>query len=365
MNQVQQRASHPFHMYDAMHGQPQAIKRVLDEEAGSVVALAKMLDASDRIHLVGIGTSWHASLVGEHLLRKIAGRDDARAWNAFEFWANPPRLNPGDAVLVMSHRGTKRYSAHALEAARNAGAPTGLITGLDSAAPAGAADVILRTCPQEQSATFTISHTTAMTLLAMLAAELGKKANRPEATELDKNLAGLPDLVASALALDGEVRSWARQATSSERYYFIGWGPNVSTAYETPLKLKEACYVVTEGFQLEQYLHGIFSATEPGCMVTFIAPPGKEQERAAEVIQAVRAVNATPAALVEQGDSLISGLVDTTISLPPMAEELTPIVYLVPLQLFTYWLSLELERNPDVFRQDDPSHRAARQKWEL
>lgn len=353
------RSTHPYFMYDAIHGQPDAINRVLDEEAAGVRRLASRLEASKRIHIVGIGTSWHASLVGEHMLRTVAGRDDARTWNAFEFWANPPRLDSDDAVIVMSHRGSKRYSAHALQIARAAGAATGLITGLDSSATSDVADVILRTSPQEQSSAFTISHTTAMTLLAMLARELG--TDDDFAAALDN----LPDLVRSALKLEDDVRRWAQQAKGYERFYFVGWGGNVSTAYEIPLKLKETCYVVTEGYELEHYLHGIFSATEPECLVTFIAPPGKEQERAADIIAAAKEVRAGTASLVEEGDELIAPLVDKAISLPRTPQALTPIVYLAPLQLFTYWLTLELERDPDVFRQDDPRYRAARQRFEL
>lgn len=327
--------------------------------------LAEKLDAVERIHLVGIGTSWHASLMGEYLLRKVAGRDDARAWNAFEFWANPPKLAPGDGVLVMSHRGTMRYSAHALEAARAAGGPTGLITGLDSRAPAGAADMVLQTCPQEKSSAFTISHTTAMTVLAMLAKELAILRDQPGAREFGTALKDLPSLVDSALHLEAAVQDWARHAKGYDRFYFLGWGPNVSTAYEVPLKLKETCYAIAEGFELEQYLHGLFLATEPECLVTLIAPPIHGLRRAVDILEAVKAVNAGTAALVEAGDTDITSLVDTVFTLPTTHEALTPIVYLVPLQLFTYWLTLELNRNPDVFRQDDPSHRAARQMFEL
>ena len=352
-------------MYDAILGQPDAIARVLKEESDAVGELAQRLGGAERLHIVGIGTSLHASLVGEHLLRMVGGRDDARAWNSFEFCAYPPTLSETDAVIVMSHRGTKRYSARALEMAKAAGAGTAIVTGIGSEARDDLADVVLRTCPQEKSAAFTISHTAAMALLVMLAAEIGRATARPEAEVVAAGLARLPELVQRALDRESEVRRWVGKVKDAERQYFVGWGPNVSTAYEAPLKIKETSYIVTEGFELEQYLHGLFSATDSRTAVTFIAPPGPGRDRVTDEIGAVKAVGGHAVALVEEDDTEVSPLVDTTIQLPETVEPLTPLVYLVPLQLFTYWLAVGRGRNPDLFRQDEADHRVARAKYQL
>ena len=108
------RTGHPYYMHDAVHGQPSAIARVLTEERASVEAAARLLGSARRIHLVGIGTSWHAALIGEYLLRTVAGREDARAWNSFEFAVDGPALDSGDAVVVLTHTGRKCYSVQAL-----------------------------------------------------------------------------------------------------------------------------------------------------------------------------------------------------------------------------------------------------------
>jgi glutamine---fructose-6-phosphate transaminase (isomerizing) len=363
--QTQPRASHPYFMYDMIQGQPQAIARVLSEEAEAIGSLARSLQQAERIHVVGIGTSWHASLVGEFLLRIVGGRGDARAWNSFEFCAYPPELSPQDAVIVMTHRGTKTYSALALQLAKSAGAQTAVFTGIGSDARTDLADAVVRTSIGEKSSAFTISHTAAMTALAMLAAEIGAHTNLTQAMELQQGLKRLPGLVEEALAREPQVRDWARAARDAERLYFAGWGPNASTAYEAALKIKESSYLVTEGFQLEQYLHGPFVATHNGCVVTFIAPPGAGYGRAIDLISAASETGAHTVALVEDGDSQISSRVDTAISLRPMPEALTPIAYLIPLQLFTYWLAIETKRNPDIFRLDDPMHQAARKKYQL
>ena len=359
------RSQHPYHMHDAIFSEPNAVSAFLDREREGVEVLARTLAGKNRIYIVGIGTSWHAALVGEHLLRTVAGRDDARAWNSFEFCTYPPAMTEGDSVIVMSHRGTKQYSIRALELAREAGASTAVITAIGSSARVDLADSVLRTSQEERSSAFTVSHTTAMTALASLAAELGRLQGSEAAGQFGRDLEGLPSLIETAVEQEEAVRRWVRQVADSQRHYFAGWGPNASTAYETALKIKEASYSTCEGFQLEQYLHGPFVATESGTSVTFIAPPGPGLERSAAVMAAANSTGAYTAAIVQADDSRTSGRVDNAIPMPTTPEALTPMVYLAPLQLFTYWLAVELGTNPDAFRLDDPAHRAAKEHYTL
>ena len=359
------RTQHPYYMYDMITAQPDAVARALSEESDSIVALAERLGVIDRIHIVGIGTSWHAALVGEFYLRQLAGREDVRAWNSFEFCAYPPALGPSDAVIVLSHRGTKRYSARALELAKSAGAYTAVLTGIGSAARTDLAEAVIHTSIPDKSSAFTISHTAAMTCLALLAIEMGAVASRPGAQQLKGDLRNLPRLMTEALSLESEVRKLAVETKGAQRFYFGGWGPNASTAYEVALKIKESSYLVTEGFQLEQYLHGPFVATHEGCVVTFIAPPGAGYSRAIQLARAVKETGGEVVGLVEAGDVELSKVLSRSIELPAVQEFLTPLLYLVPLQMFTYWLAVESGRNPDTFRLDDPKHQAAREHYEL
>ncbi len=348
------RSTHPYYLYECIHDQPQAIRQVLDSQREAVTELAERIEAARRVHVVGIGTSWHASLIGEYLLRQVGGRHDARAWNSFEFDAYPPDLNGDDLVIVMSHSGRKRYSMRALERAKNVGAVTALVTSITSDGRLDLADVVLRTSYRDKSATHTISHTTAMTALMMVAVELGGKVS-DAVSDLEK----LPDAIASALRLEPQMKDLAKQYKDAPWYIFAGWGPNTSTAYEVALKINESAYPVVTAFQLEQYLHGPFCATTDGCVVTFIAPPGPGYERALELARANKEVGAKVIALVGEGDSEMASIADHSIFLPEVPEFLTPVVYLVPLHLFTYWLAMEMGRNPDLFRRHEPRHAAA------
>ena len=198
-----------------------------------------------------------------------------------------------------------------------------------------------------------------MTALALTASRL------PGGKEVGLDLARLPSSVASALEKEEEVKQLVRRAHGFDWYCFAGWGPNASTAYEAALKVKEAAYDVTTAYQLEQFLHGPFVATGPKCLVTLVAPPGPGYGRSLEVGEAAKATGAGLAALVAETDEEMAAVADNVLVLPSVTEALSPIVYVVPLQLFTYWLALDRGRNPDTFRLDDPTHQAAREHYSL
>lgn len=345
-------------MHDCIHDQPEAIAQILDTQGPAVDEIAGLASRAGRVHVCGIGTSWHASLVGEHLFRSV-GVSEARAWHSFEFASYPPPLSSDDLVIVMAHSGMKRYSGEALAMARAMGASTALVTCQTSEARLDQADVVVRTTYRDRSSAFTISHTGAMTALAMIAA-------RVEGGEgLGRELEGLPGAVRSALDTEEQVRDLVGRVKDFGWYCFAGWGPNASTAYEVALKINEAAYDVTTAFQLEQFLHGPFVATGPKCSVTLIAPPGPGYERAIEIGKAAKATGAGLTALVSERDADMASAADNVVRLPGVVEALSPVVYLVPLQLFTYWLALERGRNPDTFRLDDPTHLAAREHYSL
>ncbi len=353
------RPGHPYYMHDAIYAQPGAIRLVLRKNAETLKAVAAHLKTVDQVLLSGIGTSWHACLVGELLLSQI-GRlgHRVRAFHSFEFknyWSDP---DPRTGVIVVSHRGTKRFSLEALQKAKAGGGVGVAITGLGSGEGLEIADYLLTTVEQENSAAHTISYTTALSLLAALAAEIGGDEETMHALE------AIPDQMAFLLGQE----SWEEQAvrfSDRRRYYFVGGGPNTATAYEAALKMNEANYATTVGMNCEQILHGPWAAMEGSDLVFLIAPPGLSYERCLALAKAAKEIGTPVVGLVEEGDTELSGLCVETITLPPIPELLTPILAVVPLQLFTYHLALQRGSNPDTMRGDQPAHGRARAGFSL
>ena len=368
MVQPEIRSAHPYHMYDAVHQQPQAVADMLQRHATQTAAVAARLAGKRRLYLVGIGTSWHAALTAEHWFRQLAGPSspEAQAWHSFEFVAYPPpALGPDDAVVIISHRGTKRYSYEALDLAHERGALTLAISSTDPGPRLAPAEVKFQTVAQEQSAAFTVSYTSALTVMAQIAVELGALASVPAADGAREELHRLPQLMQGVLDRQQDVALLAEHHRDRDRYLFTGCGPNAAQALEVSLKIKETSFASTEGFQVEQLLHGPFIATTPNSLLTLIAPPGPGYRRSVEIAEATAEIGAQVWALVQEGDEELASLANQTMTLPAVSELWSPFVYVLPLQLFTYYLALTKGCQPDRFRRDDPMFAAAHSHYQL
>src|SRR2546429_508853 len=154
-------------LYSSIHAQPQAVRELLANWDGPAQAAAR-LARTNRILLAGIGTSFHAATVGEYLLR-LAGAD-AWAVRSFEFVHYPRPLREDDAVIVVSHRGSKLHGNQAVQRALESGVTTIGVTGRNSKMQG--ADPILQTVEQDPSSTHSISYTGALTRLAQVAVRL-------------------------------------------------------------------------------------------------------------------------------------------------------------------------------------------------
>jgi len=358
-------------MYDAIRAQPAAFGPVVSESreparrfASALGAGARGPGSGPRLHLVGTGTSFHAAEIGEHLVR-AAGGPPARAWRSFDFALYGPELDPGDAVVVVSHRGTKRYSRAAVDCARQAGCATALVTGQAGGAAdegtdrAGApgtllkeADVVFRTVPQEHSSAHTVSFTGAVAALAALAAETGTRELAPDLLEQ-----GVPDALRGALGSEAAAAALARRHARRRRIWLAGGGPSATVAREIALKIKETSYGQAEGMATETLLHGPFQCSEPADLFVLVAPAGRAQERTAAV---ARAVGALGAHLLVVGDASAERIADASgpasaahLPVPELPEPLSALACTVALQLLTYHLALERATNPDGFRLED------------
>jgi glucosamine--fructose-6-phosphate aminotransferase (isomerizing) len=345
-------------MHDAIYAQPGALRLVARGQSDAIEAAALRLRGLDHVLLTGVGTSWHAALVGELLFARYGGLGlKARAFHAFElasYWSESPgRIG----AVVLSHGGTRRYSREALARVKAGGGSGVVITGKGPEAPAEA-DWTLRTVDQESSGAHTVSYTAALAILAKLACAAGGAA------EIAHAIDGIPDLLALLLGQE----SWEELAGrygDRRSYWFIGGGPNTATAWEAALKMSEASHARAAGFNCEQFLHGAWAALEREDVVFLIAPPGPSRERCLEAARVAQQIGAPVVALVREDDREIAALVADTIALPEIDELLSPILTIVPLQLFVYHSAVHRGVNPDLTRSDDPAYGRARSSLSL
>ncbi len=345
-----QRREHPYHMHDAIQAQPEAFARAARRNEDAADRLAAGAASCRRLFLVGIGTSHHAALVGEHLFRLYGGGIDVRALHSFDFALYGPELAAEDCVVAVSHRGTKRYTALALGRAREVGCKTALITG-EGDAPTPDVDFVFRTVAQERSAAHTVSYAGAVAVLALLAGRLGRHRAGRETLGAGLLQDEVPAALRAALGTEDGAAGLAGEHLDRRRIWLVGGGPNAVTAAETALKIKETSYLQAEGLPTETMLHGPFQCVEAEDLFVLIAPGGPARERTLEIAGLAAGVGSAVLVVDDGAGDAPDG---SRLSVPSVPEPFAALTCLVPLQLFTYHLALARGTNPDSFRAEDP-----------
>ena len=362
----------PSGLYRSIHGQPDAVRALLADWKGARQAAEKLARAK-RIFVAGIGTSFHAACVGEYLLR-FAGAD-AWAVRSFEFVNYPRPLHDDDAVIVVSHRGSKLHGNLAVQRALESGVTTIGITGRNSKMQG--ADPILETVEQDPSSTHSISYTGALTRLAQVATRLATANGlAQQADMLEQGLALVPGLMQDMLSREDAVRLVANDAVEqNRRLYYIGAGPNAVTGPEGALKAKEAAYVTAEGFELEQGIHGPQVAFEREDLVIPISVRGPAQARMADFLLALSEIGTLTwligAAPSQETAALFDGARwkqfslgnDAEVAVVP--EVLTPMLTVVPVQLLAEFLAAARGTNADSFRADQEVYKRAGTRFRI
>ncbi len=301
------------------------------------------LDPALPLLFTGIGTSLHACRVAAYWAHEISGgRLNPPALEAHEL-ALHGSIRPGDQIVVVSHRGTKRFPNAVLDRARAAGATTVLVTGLGNPKPGG--DVVLRTCPDERAGTHSVSYVTALAVLGRLVASM----LRSEATAFSRSLESVPGTIRETLALPAPTEIPGR-LVNREPLLVAGYGIDAITAEEAALKLKEGAYLWAEGVSEEFALHGTPAVFDSRMAAILIEPGRDDGGRYAELRQL----------LLELGLEVISsGTGDVDLPFAAVDYLLRPMVSIVPLQRLVAELARQRGSNPDrIHAEVEPWGRA-------
>lgn len=312
-------------MRETMRRQPGDLRRLLADAAVTEAAAERLRDR--RILLVGTGTSWHAANIGAWFLR--AAGVEAWAVQGADAALHAPRPGAGDGLILLSHRGTKRYTTAALADARSAGAEVVVISGR------GSPGAEIETVEQERSSAYTASHLGALLRLAQIATALGADLGR---------LAAIPDTVEAVIG-SGETGL----EPPGRLLEFVGAGVNQWTAAEGALKVRETCYVATEGHSAEQLLHGPIVALGGDDTLVCLNGGGPGEGRLLEVARSAES----------------AGVTVQTITATYPSELLSVFALTAAVQRIALELAERLGTNPDSFGRDVPSRAEALEGIEL
>jgi glutamine---fructose-6-phosphate transaminase (isomerizing) len=338
--EMAQKGGYPHFMLKEIHEQPEAVKNTLFE-VSEIEKVVNSFPKFKRITFVACGTSYHASMVGKYLFEGILGLPtDVILASEFEFAADA--LDPESLVIFISQSGETADTLKALRLANKKAETLAIVNVLGSTATREADHVIFTRAGPEIGVAATKTYISQLTCIYLLAACMsGNK-------ELLEELQNIPGYMEEVISYEGEIQNMAGKYKDAQDFFFIGRGYSYPTAMEGALKLKEITYIHGEGYAAGELKHGPLALIDDDVPVVAVVPPGESHDRTLSNVEEVKARGANVIALGASNDDVLEFEAQDMIKFPPKVKELiSPLIYVVPLQLLSYHISVKRGIDPD------------------
>ncbi len=332
--------------------QPLSMRYSLGTQKQYVELVAEFMDKSSKNFLVAAGTSYHSCVAGSYIYSKLASLATIPtiASEFVENYGNSIDLNT--TILFVSQSGETADVINALEYARKKACTTLAICNVvGSTLTRLVRAYILQQSGPEIGVAATKTYTSQLIIHLLLSIMLAKKRGKISQSEMDdlkETLIDIPNIARQILfEKQREVRDLAKIIAKASHVFFLARGVNYATALEGRLKLLEISYIPSTAYPAGESKHGPISLIEEGVPVIFIAPNDETRKLIIGNIMEMKARNATIITLGEEEDKELISLSDYYISMPKMLPIITPILYILPLQLLAYYTALEKNIDPD------------------
>ena len=313
------------------------------------ISLGGLLDVfpeivkAKRIILIGCGTSWHAALVGEYLIENYA-RIPVEVEYASEFRYRNPILSPDDVVIAISQSGETSDTLVALRMAKERGATILGVCNVVGSSIARETDAGVYThAGVEIGVASTKAFTAQVTVLTLFAIKLAFARGELSAElyhELIGELAAIPEKISTILAGHLKIKEIAAKYKDATNALYLGRGVLFPVALEGALKLKEVSYLHAEGYAAGEMKHGPIALVDDNLPVVVVAPKDHYYEKIVSNIQEVKARKGNLIAVVTEGDLILKEMVNDIFEIPESHPAVTPLLAIVPLQLFAYYIAV-------------------------
>lgn len=337
----------PDVVHDTLRGR--LLARQGNVKLGGLEGVRDQLKNIDRIIIVGCGTAYYAGLVGEYMLESHAGIP-VEVELGSEFRYRKPVINERTAVLAISQSGETADTLEAIREGRRHGALTlGIVNTVGSTIARETDAGFYNHAGPEIGVASTKAFVSQLTALALLTIFLGRQRTMSEekGREVAEELLRLPEKLKDILARRETIRALAGTYAHARDFLYVGRTFNAPIAYEGALKLKEVSYMHAEGCGAGEMKHGFIAMIDEKFPTFAIATKSAVYEKMLSNIQEIRARKGPVLAIVTEGDRDVSTLADDIFTVPETLELLSPILNVVPLQLFAYYVACEKGLNPD------------------
>lgn len=350
--EMAQKGGFPHFVLKEIHEQPRAIRDTLRTRQENINIFVENIMKAKRIYFVAAGTSYHAGLTATYMFSKLA-KIYSQAVIASEFPEFIGETLDEDALIIaISQSGETADTLTAVRHAMKYGAKILAITNvLGSSITRLAHHTFYMQAGPEIGVVATKTFTTQLATLALITINLARQ-NRTltdmEAKQLLEELYQIPKKVREIIETHEErTKTLAEKCYTRSNFYFLGRGISTATALEGALKLKEISYIHAEGYPAGESKHGPIALIEPGYPCVFIAPMDETHKHIIGNIMEMRARGAKIIAVVDKSDQDVPQLADVAFKMPSTSAIFTPITYIIPLQLFAYYVAVKRGVDPD------------------
>lgn len=329
--------------------EPEALRRAILPRIkdGEVVFDGLQLDISryDSIKIIACGSSYHVGMVGKYNLEKLV-RIPVEVVLASEFRYCDPIIDSRTLVVVISQSGETLDTMAALREAKSLGARILSIVNVVGSSIARESDDVLYTWAGPEIAVATTkAYSTQMAVLDLLAIYLAgqrKTITAEDMRRLTSAIAALPAQVEQILSNREQIQYYASQYFNHDSVFFIGRNLDYALGMEGSLKLKEISYIHSEAYASGELKHGTISLIEPGTLVVALGSYTPLFDKAMSNVIEVKARGASVLALAtESHRAEMESRVDGILTIPDTELMFLPLLGVVPLQLFAYYVALQ------------------------
>jgi len=350
------KGGYPHFMLKEIHEQPTTLRNTLRVQEHYLDLMATFLERAREVYLMACGTSYHACLAASYMFSKLAFLGTHPVISSECVEQQGKSMGIDSTILAVSQSGETTDTLGAVMYARDRAATVLALTNVvDSTLTRISRVYVVQQSGPEIGVAATKTFSSQLSVLAQLALKVAKKRGKVSQDEMDylaDRLTELPEAVETVIQTQNEkVRQIAKKYRDAKAFLFLGRGISTATAYEGRLKLMEIAYVPAIAFPAGESKHGPIGLVDPGFPVVFICPRDETHKTVIGNIMEMKARGGSIIAVVEEGDEEIKKLADDYLEVPKgIGDVLSPILFVVPLQLLAYHMAVEKGYDPDMPR---------------
>lgn len=303
----------------------------------------------DHIHIIGMGTALHAGEIGGYMIQDLAGIP-VTVSDASELHYGNPIVKRNTLFFAVSQSGETADTLNCVREIQNKGGKVlGIVNSVGSTLARLSDGGVYIHAGQEISVASTKAFTSQITVFALLALLIGRKRalKQSQGQQLVKEILSIPDKIREVLNVEEQIKKLAKKYKDVGSFLILGRGINYPVAKEGALKIKEISYIHAEGFSSGGLKHGPLALVTEGIPALFLLPEGDTFDKGISNIEEVKARNGDVIIITNSRRDDIKNLGVEVIRVPYTLELLSPLLMVIPLQLLSYYIALELGREID------------------